>query len=223
MKNIRIAACSLLFLLICDPALLGADLSMYRGFQLGMGVNAAVKHSGMDLSEVTVIHERHARMQELIWRPDRFFRASAKSDPVEEVVFSFYQGQLFRMVIGYNADKTTGLSTQDIIDGISARYGSATKPGGTVALKSYFPDDTVPVVARWEDAQCSLNLVQLPYASGLKLLIFSKSLNALAETAAADGIRLDEQEAPQRQKMQERNAQDQLDKRRLVNKAQFRP
>ncbi len=223
MKNIRIMAHSLLSLLICGPALLGADLSMYRGFQLGMGLNAAVKHSGMDASEVTIIHGRPSRMQELIWHPDRFFRASAESDPVEEVVFSFYGGQLFRMVIGYNTDKTTGLTTQDMIDGISARYGLATKPGGTMALKSYSSDDMVPVLARWEDAQYSLNLVQLPYASGLKLLIFSKSLNALAETTAADGIRLDEQEAPQRQKMQERKAQNQLDKTRLVNKAQFRP
>jgi hypothetical protein len=39
----------------------------------------------------------------------------------------------------------------------------------------------------------------------------------------ADGIRLDEQEAPQRQKAQEQKAQTQLDKTRLVNKGNFRP
>jgi hypothetical protein len=90
-------------------------------------------------------------------------------------------------------------------------------------MKSQFSDDTAQVIARWEDAQYSLNLVQIPYASGLKLLIFSKSLNALAETAVADGIRRDEQEAPQRLKTQEQNAQNQLDKTRLVNKERFRP
>src|SRR5438270_10513028 len=99
MKNIRSVRRSLLFLLTCAPVLLGADLSTYRGFQLGMGLNAAVQHSGMDRSEVTLIHERPARIQELSWHPDRFFRAAAESNPVEKVVFSFYQGRLFRMVV----------------------------------------------------------------------------------------------------------------------------
>ena len=223
MKSIRSVKYALVFLLACSPVLLGADLSTYRGFQLGMSLNAAVKHSGMDLSEVTVIQERPARMQDLIWHPDRFSRASAESDPVEKVVFSFYQGQLFRMIVDYDTDKTTGLTTQDMIDGISTQYGPATKPGATAALKPSFSDDITPVIARWEDAQSSLNLVQAPYASSLKLLIFSKSLNALAETAVAEGVRRDEQEAPRRQKAQEQDAQTQLDKTRLVNKGNFRP
>ena len=223
MKSIRSVRRSLLFLLIWGPALLGADLSMYRGFQLGMGLNAAVKHSGMDLSEVTMVQERPDRLQELSWYPARFSRAAAESDPVEKVVFSFYNGRLFRMVVDYTADKTTGLTTEDMMDGISARYGPATEPGVTVSLRSYFSDATVPVLARWEDAQSSWNLVQVPYASRLTLLIFSKRWNALAETAVAEGIRRDEQEAPQRQKMEEQNAQSQLDKTRLVNKERFRP
>jgi hypothetical protein len=223
MKSIQRVKYALVFLLASGPVLLGADLSTYRGFQLGMGLDAAVKHSGMDLSEVTVTQERPARMQEFIWHPDRFFRASAESDPVEKVVFRFYQGRLFRMTVDYDTDKTNGMTTQDLIDGVSARYGPATKPGGTVALKSYSSEDLVPVLARWEDAQYSWNLVQIPYASRLTLLIFSKSLNNLAETAVADGLRLDEQEAPQRQKAQEQKAQTQLDKTRLVNKGNFRP
>lgn len=223
MKNIRRVNYAFVFLLAASPVLFGADLSTYRGFQLGMGLNAAVKHSGMDPSEVTVTQERPARLQELSWQPDRFSRAAAESDPVEKVVLSFYQGQLFRMVVEYDTDKTTGMTAQDLIDGVSARYGVATKPGGTVALKSYSSEDLVTVLARWEDAQYSWNLVQIPYASRLTLLIFSKRLQALAETAVADSIRLDEQEAPQRQKVQEQKAQTQLDKTRLVNKGNFRP
>ena len=224
MKSIRRVKYALVFLLACGPVLLGADLSTYRGFQLGMSLNAAVKHSGMDLSEVTVIHERPARMQELIWHPDRFFRASADSDPVEEVVFRFYNGQLFRMLVNYNADKVTGMTSEDIVDAISAQYGSATKTGvAPLTIKLPLSDNTAQVVARWENEQYSLNLIQTPYSAGLKLLIFSKSLNALAETAVAEGTRLDEQEAPQRQKIQEQNEQRQLDRTRLVNKERFRP
>jgi hypothetical protein len=136
MKSVQKLKQALVFLLACGPVLWGADLSTYRGFQLGMGLNAAVQHSGMDRSEVTTIQERPARMQELSWHPARFSRAAADSNPVEKVVFSFYQGQLFRMVVDYGTDKTTGMTTQDLIDGISAQYGPATKPSATVLMES---------------------------------------------------------------------------------------
>jgi hypothetical protein len=207
--------------LLFSPLLSGADLSTYRGFQFGMSLNAAVKHSGMDTSEVTMIHERPARIQQLSWRPVRFF--SSDTDPVEQVLFSFYNGQLFRIVVNYDTEKTNGLTSADIIDAISAKYGTPTKPGVAVVLASQFSDDTVQVIARWEDAEYSFNLVQLPYGSAFKLLILSKGLNALADAALAEGIRLDGQEAPQREKIKEQNAQSELDKARLVNKEHFRP
>jgi hypothetical protein len=210
-----------LLLLLFSPSLSGADLSTYRGFQFGMSVNAAVKHSGMDISEVTVIHERPARIQELSWRPVRFF--SGDTDPVERVSFSFYNGQLFRMVVDYDTDKTNGLTSEDIIEAVSAEYGTPTKPGVSMVLTSQFSDETVQVVARWEDVDYSFNLVQLPYGSTFKLLIFAKHLNALADAALPEGIRLDGQEAPQRQRIEEQETQSALDKTRLVNKGHFRP
>jgi hypothetical protein len=82
-----------LLLLVFSPLLCGTDLSTYRGFRFGMGLNAVVKHSGMDISEVKVIHERPARIQELTWNPERFSGASRDTDPVEQVLFGFYNGQ----------------------------------------------------------------------------------------------------------------------------------
>lgn len=214
-----------LLLLILSPLLSGADLSTYRGFQFGMSLNAAVKHSGMDLSEVTVVHQRPARIQELNWRPVRF--SSGDSDPVEQVLFSFYNGQLFRMVVDYDSDKVTGLTSEDMIDAVSAKYGAPEKPGGATVLASELSDDgandTLPVTARWEDAESSLNLVQLPYGTKFELLIFSKRLNALAETALAEGMKLDTQEAPALAKQEELNATTDLNKDRQANKAHFRP
>ena len=210
-------------LLLFSPLLSGADLSTYRGFQFGMSLSTAVKHSGMDISEVTTIHQRPARIEELAWNPGRFSGASLDIDPVQQVVFSFYNGQLFRMVVDYESQKTEGLSADDIIEAVSVKYGAAHKPGVTMVLPSHFSEDTVQVVARWEDADYSLNLVQLPYASTFRLLILSRALNGLAEAAVADGIRLDTEEAPQRQKMKEQDAQTELDKARPVNKEHFRP
>jgi hypothetical protein len=210
-----------LLVLLFSPSLSGADLSTYRGFQFGMSLNAAVKHSGMDISEVTVIHERPARIEELSWRPVRFFPGD--TDPVEQVSFSFYNGQLFRMLVAYDTNKTNGAYLRGHHRSCSAEYGTPTKPGVSVVLTSQFSEETVQVVARWEDVEYSFNLVQLPYGSTFKLLIFAKHLNALADAALAESIRLDKQEAPQRQRIEEQETQSALDKTRLVNKGHFRP
>ncbi len=212
-------------LLLSCPLLSAADLSSYRGFQFGMSLSAAAKHSGMDLSEATVIHERRARIQELNWRPLRF--SSRDTDPVEQVLFDFYNGQLFRMVVDYDTGRTTGLTSQDMIDAVSAKFGASTNPGGTIVLGQQSSndrlDDQIPVLARWEDAEYSLNLVQLPYGSTYKLLIFSKRLDALAHAALLEAARLDTAEAPQREKSKEQDAQGELAKSRVLNKGNFRP
>src|SRR5437868_1150588 len=89
-----------------------------------------------------------------------------------------------------------------------------------------FSDEMAQVLARWEDADYSLNLVQLPYSATVKIVIFQKILNARAEAAVAEGIRLDTQEAPGLAKLKEQNAKTDLNRNRLVNlvnKAHFRP
>jgi hypothetical protein len=212
-----------LLLLLSSPLLSGSDLSTYRGFQFGMGLNAAVKHSGMDISEVTVIHERPARIQELTWNPERFSGASGDTDPVQQVVFSFYNGQLFRMVVNYDAEKTDALSAEDIVHAISAQYGIARHPTGETLLPSAVFSEGVTVVACWADPEYSFNLAQSPYGSTFELIAFSKHLNGLAEAAIATGIQMDAEEAPERQKAEEQNAQTKSDKTRLVNKGHFRP
>jgi len=221
MKRARLINNLPLLFLLFAPRLCGADLSSYRGFQFGMSVTAAVKHSGMDASEVTMLRERPARIEELAWTPGRF--SSTGSDPVEQVLLSFYNGRLFRIVVDYDNQKTEGLSTQDMIEAISVRYGTATHPTTETLLPSDSFSQGVTVVAQWKDVDYSLNLVQSPYGSKFGLIAFSKRLDGLAQAGIATGIGLDEQESPQRQKAAEQNAQVQLDKTRLVNKPHFRP
>jgi hypothetical protein len=212
-----------LLLLVFSPLLCGSDLSTYRGFQFGMGLNAAVKHSGMEISEVISTHERPARIQELTWRPERFSGASRDTDPVEQVLLSFYDGQLCRMVVDYDRQKTEGLSVQDIIEAVSATYGTASRPLVETLLPSVSLSEGLKVVARWENADYSVDLVQSPYGSKFGLIALSKRLDGLAQAAIATAIHMDEQEAPQRQKVAEQNAQNKLDTTRLVNKPRFRP
>jgi hypothetical protein len=206
-----------------------ADLSRYRGFQFGMDLLAVAKQADMEPSEAKVIHQRPAVIQELEWRPPRSFTPSPQADSVKDVVFSFYNGELFRIVVNYDRYRTEGLTDEDMVEAISTKYGIATRPVTKIVLFSSFQvyNDTEKVIARWEDSQYSFNLFRSSYQPTFGMLVFSKRLDPLAQAAIVEAIRLDEQEAPQReaerQKTQAEEDRAAQEKARLVNKADFRP
>ena len=142
----------------------------------------------------------------------------------KEILVSFYNGELFRIVVNYDPYKTEGLTAEDMIEAISARYGTATRP---VAEITFQYNESQKVVARWEDSQYSFNLVRSSYGLTSTMVVFSKRLDSLAQAAIVEAIRLDEQEAPQReierQKKDEVEKSVQQERARLVNKASFRP
>jgi hypothetical protein len=205
--------------------LLGVDLSSYRDFQLGMTLNAVEKQAETKTSEAKTIHQRPAVIQDLEWRP-RGFPAPTELDPLKDVLLSFYNGQLFRIVANYDRYRTEGMTVDDLIDAISATYGLAAKPTAEILFPSSY-SEKVKVIARWEDSEYSLNLVPCPYQPSFALILFSKKLDALAQTATVEAIRLDAQEAPQREAEQVRKQADEVsakqEKARMVNKPSFRP
>jgi hypothetical protein len=167
-------------------------------------------------------------IQELWWqRP--LGGSWPQPDPVREVIFSFYNGALFRMVIKYDRHRTEGLTGEDMIEAISAKYGIATRPTGNMInfSSSQVYNDSEKVIARWEDAQYSFNLFRYSYEPTFGMVVFSKKLDALAQAAVIEAIRLDRQEeAPQReierQKKQDEESRTAQEKAGLVNKATFR-
>jgi hypothetical protein len=206
------------------------DLSHYRDFQLGSTVASVLKASGVTADDVKSIQQRPARIQELRWRPtERYNDRMMPTEPVREVLFSFYNDQLFRMVIDYDRQRTEGLTDADLIDSISTRYGvpilQATSLQTTVPQR-VSPDGDA-VVARWSDADTSLTLVRGSYPTTLRLLITRKSTETLAQNATAEAERLDRAEAPQREtervnKMTEDNRAA-AEKARVINKPLFKP
>ena len=204
------------------------DLSRYREFRFGMDLLAVAKQAEMQPSEARVIHQRPAVIQELEWRPPRSVGSSPQSDPVKGVLFSFYNGELFRIVVGYDQDRTEGLTDEDMVQLISAKYGTAAKPAAKVILfsSSQVYNDSENVIACWEDSQYSFNLFRSSYQPTFGMLVFSKRLDPLAQAAIIEAIRLDEREAPQReislQKKQDEENRARQAKARQVNKAAFR-
>jgi len=211
------------------PLINTPDLSRYREFQFGMNLLAVAKQAEMQPSEARVIHQRPAVIQELEWRPQRSLAYSPQADPVQEVLFSFYNGELFRIVVDYDPISTEGLTDEDMVEAISAKYGTATRPTTKTVLfsSSQVYNDSEKVIARWEDSQYSFNLFRSSYQPTFGMLVFSKRLDPLAQAAIVEAMRLDEQEAPQReialQKKQDEENRARQAKARLVNKAAFRP
>ena len=213
------------------PSAQPPDLSRYREFRFGMTLAEVVKRTEMELGEVTVIHERPALIQELDWRPLPSIDSSLVADPVEETIFSFYNGELFRMAVNYNQDRTQGLSEADLIKAISATYGAAARSAGktktTLVSLSLADPASDRVIARWETSQYSISLMRSSGDAGFKMLLLSKGLNSTARTAAAEGTRIEEREAPQKEiarlKQQDDDERAAQAKAKLANQAAFRP
>ena len=227
--NTRNLAISVCWLVLGTPLIFAQDLSRYREFQLGMNLLAVAKQIDARPSEVIVVHERPAVIQELEWRARLALASSREAGSVNEVLFSFYNGELFRMVVSYDQQRTEGLTDQDMIEAISATYGIATQPAANIILfsSSYIYNDSEKVIARWEDSQYSLNLFRSSNQPSFGMLVLSKQMDALAQEAIRQAIQLDEQEAPRRdiarrEKEGEETRAAQA-KARPANKADFRP
>jgi hypothetical protein len=204
-----------------------ADLSSYRGLRLGMSLAAASKQLGTKPSEAKIIHQRPALIQEMSWemRPPAA-SVSSKPDPVRDGLLTFVNGELFRIVITYDRYKVEGMSADDVIQAISATYGAATKPTAEIAYHTNYAE-AATVLARWDDSKYSYDLVRTGDRASFALILYSKNLDALAQTAIAESARLDADEAPQReldrQKKRDDNERLVLDKARAVNQPNFRP
>jgi len=213
---------------VSAPAMGARDLSRYRNFQFGETLPALAKQAGLQLSDVKLIHARPAVMQELEWPIWLGTGSALQTDPVKTVLFSFYNGELFRIVVNYDRDETEGLTTEDMIEAISARYGTATKPvGAEIAFSStQVYNDSELIIARWEDSEYSFNLYRSSYQPTFGMIAFSKKLDALARIATAEANRLDAQTAPQREIQREQREDEKdlesLEKARQANKSNFR-
>jgi hypothetical protein len=173
MKTSRLLTTFLAGFLASASQVSAYDLSRYREFQIGMSL-AAVAAQAEISSEPRVVQQRPALIQELMWQPPRLLRLAPGGDSVKKVLFSFYNGQLFRMVVTYDRDRTEGLTAADLIDAISVTYGQATlapqSPAPPLTSTASVPDGTATsppwpqqssrslgyedtILARWDDAE----------------------------------------------------------------------
>jgi hypothetical protein len=220
-----------MFKLLCcivgSTALFSADLAQYRGLQFGMTAADAAKHAGAASADAQTIHKRPRLIQQMEWEPGRSLRYDpTNTDPVREGFLYFVDGELYRIVVTYDRYKLEGMTVEDVIEGISAQYGAASKPAAEIRFHSNYAE-TAKVLARWENNESAYDLVRTGDQSSFALVLYSKRLDALAQKSIVEADRLDTQEAPQReiekQKSQAEAERILHDHARSLNKPNFRP
>jgi hypothetical protein len=224
MKKLRSVILCFVVLLLTAPLLRAQDLSKYRHFTLGMNLTNLLERTGQKMTDVKTIHGRPALIQELTWWPPSVPGTSLRSDSVEQILFSFYNGELFKISVTYDRTSTEGLTEADMVKAVSAKYGPATiaAPQIEPAINDWSDTKQRPV-ASWEDAQYSSSLVRSSFNDVLGLVVFSKRANAQAELAIAEAVKLDEQEGPKREAERQKKQVDDLEVTRQKNQKSFRP
>src|SRR6266481_5252060 len=224
MKTMRSACLCLVVLLLAAPIIRAQDFSKYRNFSLGTNLVAVLKHTNQRLLDVKATHDGSLLFQELTWHPANGIGVSYRSESIDELVFSFYKGELYKMLVTYERASTEGLTADDMVKSISAKYGPAT----TVALEidsagnEQYEVRQKPV-ASWEDSQYSFNLVRSSFSNAFELVIYTKRVNAEADAALAQAVKVDLQEAPQKAVEREKKEADDREVMRQRNQKSFRP
>jgi hypothetical protein len=211
-------------LLLLAPAPRAQDLSKYRGFSLGTSLDDVLKLSVQRLSDVKTIHAQPMLLQELTWWPPSTSGSSSHSDSVEEILFFFSNGALYKMSVTYDRSSTEGLSAADMVKSISLKYGPPASVESVIdpAMDSLY--NTKPgSLASWEDLQYSCHLVRTPFSDQFGLLIYSKRANAEAEIGIAEGVKLEAQERPEKEADEKKKEAADLEVTREKNQKSFRP
>jgi hypothetical protein len=229
--------CTLLIavLSLSAPMVHAQDLGHHRDMRLGNNLLAVAGKYDLLLKDAKTVHERPALIQSLEWRSKRFLNASVATgdDALNDITFSFYNDQLFRIVANYDRKRTEGLTDADLIEAVTTTYG-ARQPlaQGRTAGKTHpslqnANTDEGRVIARWEDADSTVSLLRTRYPSEVSLVVLSKRLTALAQTAVLEAARLDRLEAPRREADRLQQEADEVrvaaEKARPANKAIFKP
>ena len=224
MKTLHSSILCLVALLLLTPLLRAQDLSKYRHFTVGMSLTKLLERTDQKMTDVKMIHNRPALIQELTWWPPNVPGTSLRPDSVEQILFSFCNGELYKISVTYDRPSTEGLTEADMVKSISAKYGPATivAPEIDSATSDRYNSKQKPV-ASWEDAQYSFSLVRSSFGDALGLVAFSKRVNAQAELAIAEALKLDEQEGPKRDAERQKKQMDDLEMVRQKNQKSFRP
>lgn len=224
MKMIRNTAICLAAIFLSVPLAHGQDLSKYRNFSLGTSLTALSNQVNSQPADARVIQQSPALIQEVTWWPTQSYQPSAPSQSVEVILFSFYNGALYKIVVTYERAATEGLTSADMVRAFSATYGVAAVPiaeKNPTVMGAY--SETEGPVASWESSRDSVTLSRSPLSDMFQLVMFSKQMNGQADAAIASAARQEREDAPQREAARVKKEADEVEALRQANLKAFRP
>jgi len=223
MKTMRTSLFCCFALLIAAPMLHAQELSKYRTFSLGTSLAAVLKHTDQKPADVRLIHARPAMAQELTWWPSPA-GTSVRSEAIEQILFSFNDGELYKISVIYDRGATEGLTAADMMKALSLKYGPVTSVALEIDVtpKDHY-DSSGKAIASWEDSEYSVNLVRSTFTDVFGLIIYSKRANAEADIAAAQAVILEKQGGPKREAARQQKETDDLEVARQKNRKIFQP
>ena len=161
--------------------------------------------------------------------------------PVSQILFNFYNGELYRIVVTYEQDATAGLTEDDMVQAMSIQYGTTARAATEV---NFFPTNNLDssmdkvisflptsdpyrsadsLIARWDDPQNSVSLFRSHRTVFLLATVLSKRLDAQAERAISETETFDKEQAPRKEVDRKKKEVDDLEVTRLANQKTFRP
>ena len=229
--SMRALAVGALGFVLAAPSLHSQGRSRYRDFQLGGESRVdlgAHRCGGVQCQDDSFASGHHAGAA--VAAPVLDERQTLEqTEPVKQIVFSFYNDQLSKMVVDYDQDRTAGMTDADLIDAISTEYGPQSKPGPRTGrgAASQVEEESGTSLARWAGADYSVVLYRsrtLP-TSGSSWRLRAWRLSRERQTFRPS--RLDDREAPRREIARKKKETEDLrasqEKARLANRAAFRP
>jgi len=227
MKTIRHTVTSLVMILLSAPLIYGQDLSKYKNFSLGTSFAELSKQLGPYSHDTSIILQRPAVIQEMTsWSvgSSRPSEQPKQLDPVSEIIFGFYNGELYRIEVTYDQHATAGLTAEDMVLAVSALYGTATRPAAEINFptKGLLNSDE-KIIARWEDSENSANLFHSSILGSFGLVVLSKHVDAEVEAAMIESAKLDKEEAPQKELDLQKKEADSLEVARQISRKTFQP
>ncbi len=223
-----VAIASLTFVLGGQPLTAQAPFQ-YREYALESSVATVAKISRTRDNDPKTLHARPAFIQKVVWRAPYMGLGGGLADPVHEVLFNFYNDQLYQIVVTYDRGRMADLTNDDVIETLSATYGVPLLRDARTARSVLLADVAADmlVVAQWDDARSMLTLLRSTYLPQFQLVLFSKTLTPRARAAIGEARRLDALDAPQREIDRRTQATASAavagQKARSMNKAAFRP
>lgn len=219
MKMTRNILISIGAMLICATLVSAQNLSKYRQFSLGSSLTEVSKQVGQRTDQATVIQAGPSTIQEVEWWPVAL-NFLTKREPVQKVVFTFYNRTLYKIVATYNSDATTGLTDSDMVQAISGNYGLPVLEAPATKDSSY---DAKVAIAHWDDGKYSVTLSRESSLNAFQLVLEAKQLNAQADASIADVAAQARMDAPQKEIDRGKKAADDMETLRQANLKAFHP